>query len=398
MLGERFLALERKTGQPTRSATKEQISLGNISADCSRPDCSRDVARKTPARLLRSMPMTFLRTARAQVAPSSVTTCLVLAPACSGEAPADMGSGGGSSSGGTASGARGDGTEEGGASSGSASGGSESGSGGGSEVDYDSIGLVQVYRTLAHGAVSRASASFDLEEQAAWDALGEGQPSCVTTAYGDCRLTVCPPPTDPGPDPDVDPDDLPSLARLEAGTISVSSDSGEFTATGDPTGTNGTYVVSASGSFAGEEVVTVSAAGGTIEAFAGTIQIPLAPLLTLPAVSGEVAAVTSVPVSRAADFAFSWDARGTADTLEAIVLLPEDAPELSPGLTCTFDASAGSGVLLAEALEQLPVGTAIHFFSVNPGEVHKTKGNVYLAAYFELLSEDKTAYPQFVLE
>ena len=354
--------------------------------------------------------MTFLRTARAQVAPSSVATCLVLALACSGEAPADTGSGGSSSSGGTTSGAGGDGTEAGGSSSGGAdpsggsdsggspSGGSESGSGGGSEVDDDSIGLVQVYRTLAHGAVSRASASFDLEEQAAWDALGEGQPSCVTTAYGDCRLTVCPPPTDPGPDPDVDPDDLPSLARLEAGTISVSSDSGEFTATGDPTGTNGTYVVSASGSFAGEEVVTVSAAGGTIEAFEGTIQIPLAPLLTLPAVSGEVAAVTSIPVPREEDFAFSWDARGTADTLEAIVLLPEDAPELSPGLTCTFDASAGSGVLLAEALEQLPVGTAIHFFSVNRGEVETAQGTVYLAAYFELLSEDKMAYPQFVLE
>jgi len=63
----------------------------------------------------------------------------------------------------------------------------------------------------------------------------------------------------------------------------------------------------------------------------------------------------SPKVSRASDLGVDWTVSGTPLSLESVVVL---WTQKSATLTCTFDASAGTGVVPADALLQLDKGSA----------------------------------------
>jgi len=301
---------------------------------------------------------------------------------------ASAGDGGATINGGASNHASGSG---GGSGTGATSGG-PTGTGGAKNSQAD-IGTLQIARILAPPPGSTvASAQFDLVEQAAWDALSKGQ-SCPRETYGACVLTKC---SGEAMEPDPNLPAPTSVDRLDAGTITVTADAGGFSSTGTPTSVNHGYSFDSKGSLGGGELVTMSASGGRVPAFSGKVQLPLAPFLLTPAVEGTQGAV-AVPVSRTADFTFSWDARGASDRLELVVVYPSDG-SVSPRLSCTFDASAGTGTFQVGALSQLSAGTRIRLFGVKIVKLETAGGVVQLLAAFETISTDKASFPSFVLE
>jgi hypothetical protein len=232
---------------------------------------------------------------------------------------------------------------------------------------------------------------FDLVEQAAWDALGTSP--CARESFGDCVLTKC-------PVSEMEPSSVPnapSVARLEAGTITITADMGPFSATGMPTADKVPYVFQASGGLSGGETLTVTATGGTISAFTGTIPVPLAPLLLAPPIDG-LKGTIDIPVPRTADFSIRWDARSASDQIQLSVRAPVDAPAGTRYLSCGFAAAAGAGTFQAGALAQLPAGTRIRLFGVTYRTVQTARGHVRLLAAFEMISSDKMSYPSLVLQ
>jgi hypothetical protein len=215
---------------------------------------------------------------------------------------------------------------------------------------------------------------------------------CAEETYGACKVTKCP------VDSEMEPEPLapPSGALLDAGTITMTADVGSFSRTGMPTKANHGYTFDSNGTLSGGELVTISATGGTISAFTGKIQMPLAPLLLMPSLAGSQGAI-DVPVARTADFTFSWDARGASDRLTLVVSNPlGDTGQ--PWLSCNFDAPAGTGTFQVGALSQLPVGTRIRLFGVKSGAIETPEGTVAILAGLEVISSDKASYPTFVLE
>ncbi len=323
--------------------------------------------------------------------------------ASGGTSPGSAGamSSGGAGSGGTAatggSAASGGASASGGAgASGRAgTGGSAGGAGMGANAGSESVGTIQIYRLLAAGDISRATATFALVEQAAWDALASGPSSCTSQTFGDCGVSVCPPPDDV--EPAVDAGTLPSLVRHHAGTLSVSSNNSDFTATGTPGGENNDYQLTTGNSIIGGEIVTITTTGGTIGAFEATLEIPLAPLLISPVgilVDGGPEAAVSV--SRGADLSLTWQARGATQALLAQIIV--SSSESATTLGCRFDAARGTGTIPAAALAFVPSGDEIHLFATNTTTVSTPQGPVTLFGALEIASEDKMYYPYLVLE
>lgn len=258
---------------------------------------------------------------------------------------------------------------------------------GGAEDSEHYIGTLQVARTATPVARILPAATFDLVEQAAWDALAQDGGSCLEETFGACVIAKCP----VGPDTEPNLPNPPSTDRLDAGTITMTADVGNFSSTGKPTNADHGYAFDVSGSLTGAELVTISATGGTVSAFSTKIQLPLAPLLLTPSLAGSPGAV-DVPVARTADFTFTWDARG-AEKLQLSV-----SGSGSTFLTCKLDAASGTGTFQVGALSQLPAGTRIRLFSVQEGTVETAEGAVRVLAAFETISADKASFPTFVLE
>jgi hypothetical protein len=313
--------------------------------------------------------------------------CLAAAVACGGTAPgtdgtggANVGSGGHATGGAPATGGAAPG-------SGGASNGSGGAASGGSEGTSNSIGRVQIYRQLSiNTSPGRMTATFDYVEQDAWDALSEAA-DCTRQEYGDCAVTTCSPSSEPTPP------EPPSSTRLHAGTIQIVPDRDDFTGTGTPDGENNEYTFATTGTLLGQEIMTLTATGGMISAFQATIQVPLAPLLTSPVVTGDTGVPYEILVPRDADFTFSWDARGTGEILSTLV---SDAG--SSSISCGWDASDGTATIPAPALQQLDAGTEIRLMSVQTETISTPEGDISLFAGMEIDSVDRTVRPYFVLE
>lgn len=309
------------------------------------------------------------------------------APDGSGGAETGSGGGGGAASGGSSAQSGGSESDGGGSATGGGSGGSD-------PEGNASVARIQVYRTLALDDTSpgRVTATFDYVEQAAWTAFEAVGEACSREQFGDCWIRTC---TPTGAQPDQS--EQPSSLRLEAGTIMLVPDRDDFAASGMPTGEGNDYAFTTSGTVLGEEIMTVTASGGAIGPFQGMVQIPLAPfLLSHDAMTAVAGTVVSLPAPRTTDLVVSWDARGTAETMQTIVSYPGDTSQIT--LACSFDATLGSGRILASALSQLPAGTEIHFFAVNSQTVTTPDGDVELLGVMEMLSPDRTGYPMFTLE
>jgi hypothetical protein len=334
---------------------------------------------------------------------TAVTGLVLLGCGASGEGAASGNTGAGATSGGSASAEDGGAASKGGASnsesgnagtdaSGRSSAGPQGGNAGtgGASASSATIGSLQVIRTLTATGSTVSSAKFDYVEQAAWDARASGK-GCPTETYGACVLTKC---TNDETQPD--PTAPPSSDHLDAGTITMSADKGTFSGTGAPTEADHGYSFDSTGSISGQEIVTVSATGGTISAFSGKVQVPLTPLLLMPSIDGASGRV-EVPVSRTADFTFSWDARGASQKLQLVVTGSTTATAAN-FLTCNLDVQAGTGTFKAGALSQLAAGTRIRIFGLNSVAIQTPQGPVAFLAAFEMSSADKMSSPVFVLQ
>ena len=277
-----------------------------------------------------------------------------------------------------------------GASGGRAAGGSGAG---GDRSSATSLGTVQVVRVMPEAP--QASARFGIAGQAASTAPSTNP--CESRTFGDCVVAKCPVPDEPDePDLPSDPN-LPPVTLLEAGTISITADEEEFTATGTPSGTNHKYVFQTSGSLGGGGVLSINATGGTISAFSSTIPLPLAPLLFAPSIDGMKGTI-EIAVPRTADFAIRWDARASSEQIQSVATNPAEAPAGSPRLGCTFTSSAGAATFPVGALSLMPKGTRIRLFGLNRRLLETMQGSVHLVAAYEMVSTDKASYPVFVLQ
>lgn len=279
--------------------------------------------------------------------------------------------GGGAPGGGAAPGGGGDSPDTGG--SPATSGGASSGGGAGGAL----LGRIQVSRPLSSGsAVSSATASFSLRDPA--------PSTCTVTEHGPCSVSICPSGGTSSEGP-----------RWDVGTITITDDDPEadrFTSTLMPNGESEFYLRSSSGDLTGGELISIQAEGGSLPAFTATIRFPLAPLLISPAVSSDAAEpIVPISIPRDQDLELNLDLRETS--MEVHVQGYDSASRTS--LSCRLP---GAGVIPAEALAKAPVGTKLQIFSLNTERLEFEEGWVSLVAFIEMVNEDKTIFPYFVLE
>ncbi|HYP86620.1 MAG TPA: hypothetical protein VEQ59_00665, partial [Polyangiaceae bacterium] len=250
------------------------------------------------------------------------------------------------------------------------------------------IADVQVVRTTSVSG-TLASARFALQNPGS---PGPDPSACSRETFGDCTISKC-----PTPDPNAPADPSPTAAvGLEAGTITITTDTDVFSATGQPITNQLNYSFDTTGNVSGGEQVQISASGGLVDAFTAQIQMPLAPLLMMPTVTAAQGEI-EVRVPRTADFTLDLDARGTAQTL-VLVVAPPPMVTNKAALTCQFDAAKGTATFPSGALTQLAAGTTLRLFAANQLRVPTPQGYVNVAAAFEMVTPDKMGYPKLVLE
>jgi hypothetical protein len=154
---------------------------------------------------------------------------------------------------------------------------------------------------------------------------------CTTNSIGPCDLGSC------------------GTATMypNAGTLTLTG--GMQTVTLTP-GTDGSYS-DASGTTAlwnGGETLTITASGGTVPAFSGSLRAPTP--ITVTGLAGAAWPTAMVNVARTTDLVVTWTpASGT-------VLI--GIGNQTSGMTCLFDASAGTGTIPSQALQMLAAGMA----------------------------------------
>lgn len=183
--------------------------------------------------------------------------------------------------------------------------------------------------------------------------------NCSEETVGSCRLTICPIVSDPP---------MTSPTFMDAGIVSATMTMAEgiIEASISPDGW-GAYP-EYGGSFQpdgprfiGEETGTISAAGGDVPSFSRPVQFPLALLVTN---DSEGSPFAKVDVSRATDHVLTWD-RGT----DGVFLMVGVSKRVEDGasdyeLSCWYPSEKGVGLLPAEILQNLPVGSEYGVYTV----------------------------------
>jgi len=192
---------------------------------------------------------------------------------------------------------------------------------------------------------------------------------------------------------------MPPRLFLEAGVITIAdNEPGEdaFLGTLTPDSETGAYTGQYSGPLSGGELLSISAKGGSVSAIDAITQLPFAPLLlshtvTTSSSSREV----DIPISRTEDLELRLDLRDTAERLHVLLI---KSPERELRFSCVFEGTSGQGLIPADALGQLPVGSRLHVISSHSESVETPQGRVQLLTAFEMTSPDKEFYPAFILE
>ncbi len=295
----------------------------------------------------------------------------VLAFVVTGCGPSDSGSeGDGTGTGGAATG----GSATGGAASGgSASGGAATGgsaTGGSATATGDKTGLltfVDFPTGLSFGVSFR-------------DGIGDAPTAeCTTVTTEHCSVSTCGErTTETQPEP-IEPD---------AGTVTFTSAdiAGSAFAGPDPEDGNYAGVVDFEASFVGGEKGLFKASGGEIPAFEQGLDMPIALLLTQPAIS----LGGSQLIPRDSDLTLSWQ-RGTAG-VTLLVQGYSDRPNGLPGTTnvsCSFPSELGTGVIPSSALQLLEAGTTLSAYTARQAEVTAGDYKVTLLTAFGVYNEAK---------
>lgn len=300
-----------------------------------------------------------------------------------GAATGGAGAGSPGGSGGLGATGGGDGSATGGG-DGSGTGGVIDATGGApSQTDGPLLGYIIAGVSLGDGLSSYLSIVFSRES----NVFGSGEPSeeCPGTQVGDCVIADCwTPSRTPAEGTDV---------RLHAGKIEFSIDNG-MSFEVSPEGADNSYMVITGEEFGGGEEISFSAEGGTVEAFSGQIDLPLAPMLLQPHVSGGGSSVVTVGVAAAQDLDLVWDVRNASEW----VVFQARGDSSEPYFNCTFDASSGGGTIPSEVLQHVGAGTEFSGVGLNLLQIPVEDGRVDVYAQFDLVNESRTATPHFVIQ
>lgn len=293
---------------------------------------------------------------------------------------------GGGGSGGAQTGAGGGEDSSGGGAD--ASGGTASanagGSGGESTTGRRHLGQIAAGVKLSEGLSSTLGPYFSWELEV--ENPGEPSRMCPSTKVGDCSMTDCRNVAE-SPDPG-------TAVRLHAGKIVFTVDNGMVFET-VPEAADNAYSVISGEEFAGGEQISFAAEGGTIEAFNGEIQLPLAPMILSPTFTGGATPVARVNVDATQDLELTWDVRGSS---QWILFTTTTGSADDPDFDCVMDASAGSGVIPAEVLQHVGAGTEFEGAGMNYEEIELESGFVTALGRFDLVNEAKNATPVFVVQ
>lgn len=99
--------------------------------------------------------------------------------------------------------------------------------------------------------------------------------------------------------------------------------------------------------FAGGDTIEITATGGVVDGFSGSIVAPSDITLTAPVATGTP---PSYPVSSDSDLVLSWTG-GSAGALVAVDIFPASSSSTHyQRVLCTFDAAGGTGTIPASVL------------------------------------------------
>ena len=270
------------------------------------------------------------------------------------------------------------------ATGGAGSGGTVAGSGGTEPgADGPRLGQISAAVRLSDSLSSNLLVSFTWESYLNGSRPTSGE--CPRTPVGGCFIADC--------WTQQSSDDTGMDVRLEAGKIEFSVDNGMTFETA-PQGDDNAYPAITNAGLAGGEHVSFTAEGGTVEAFSGSIQLPLAPMLLEPDVSGGGSQVVEVGVPSTQDLSLTWDVRGTSEWVVFQALGATDAPNFS----CTFEAEPGGAIIPAEVLQHVGAGMEFSGVGANRDRIVLADGYVEVVAHFDMVNETRTVTPLFVVQ
>jgi hypothetical protein len=264
--------------------------------------------------------------------------------------------------------------------------GGSAGSGGGKGGTAGSGGAATPFGFVQYGSLQHyPSAGRILPLASALFSRGsDGTPStaCPRTTIGLCTVVAdCPAMTDP-------PEPVPPPPAPTAGTITIRS-SDNFTADLVPDAAGIYSMTSVSGGVVGEELITVTAAGGEVPAFTYTKTYPLLLLLTQPAFDD---VQTEYVVSRAEDLVLEWD-RGIPSLALGVQTVAGGA-----SLFCSFPSEDGTGTIPSELLAMLDSKTELLLIGVQTEIVTAGEYQVTVSSAGSVVTPDRTRRAKLVLE
>lgn len=214
---------------------------------------------------------------------------------------------------------------------------------------------------------------------------GSGAPCTFETAGG-CSIAVC--------------DDGPSTTMTtyaSAGTVTVTSPDVEGELSYSPDLENRYFSPAATPtlSFGGGEQFQVVASGADVPAFQQPMTMPLVLLLSQPLFT---TGSPGVFVSQSQDLSLVWT-RGVENVslyIQAVGARVDGMPG-SSSLLCTFPSTAGTAVIPATLLHQLPIDTKLSAYTTTTTTVKAGDYDILVAAVTAIANPDKTIVPAIIL-
>jgi hypothetical protein len=171
-----------------------------------------------------------------------------------------------------------------------------------------------------------------------------GSSTCDFRDDGPCRITDCTTePTDGG---------TPAYEAASAGTVSLAGANKPLTLVPDA---SGSYAV-VSGQeklWSGGAALAISAAGDEVPAFQATLYGAVPALLTSPALPP---AGTPVTLSTKTPLSIAWTGAGGGKMMAMLTRSVTSGTTRTVMVSCSFEASAGSGTVPASAMAAIPPG------------------------------------------
>jgi hypothetical protein len=221
---------------------------------------------------------------------------------------------------------------------------------------------------------------------------GTPSPECTGVQDGPCWSNVCNGMPTPA---------MPTYAS--AGTVTITSPEVMGTGTLTPSADNSYPTPSQmffDKVFDGGEHIQFKAAGGTVPAFEGEVDVPFVLLLSQPdVVAGAGTAQPSIDVPRSQDLSLVWT-RGVKDVV-LYVSAASSRADGQPGMasfTCQFPSEPGSAVVKSSLLQQLYADVQVNLFTAATKVMTAGDYSITLAVSMPVATPDKAIITHLTLK